>query len=296
MTTCVQALSTAATSNAVADYSLSWRARSAEQCSNMSLATNQIHLWIVRLGRFMVQENTLSDSLLPSFSSLLTPAELRRGQRIVDNDYRKYYFGGRIGLRILLSGYSGLVNSNLEFGYGSRGKPKLLNQIANGRLAFNYTLSKGYALYAFAWNRPLGVDLEVFPRPTSTARLARRILTKCERAAWNMLHKEQQDQAMLACWTRKEAYGKTLGVGIRYTMNQVNLFANLHCPEWRIEETGLFDDETTRRQQLLKQLKGVQLRLPIAGVASLMYAVTRAEHETEHNAMNNPALLAFQLQ
>ena len=298
---------------AVAEYSLSWHNLSVGQCSKLQLDRNQIHLWIVRLAELMEQETPhnppsltipirsgLSASTLPAFNAaeLLTTAENTRARKIIDNLHRQHYLGGRAGLRILLSAYTGIANADLEFGYGSRGKPSLLNTVAVGRLAFNYTLSSGYALYAFAWNRQLGVDIEVFPRSIAVNRLAKRILTKSEQTAWNTVHKQQQNQAMLACWTRKEAYGKLLGVGIRYTMNQVDLCTDLQRVRWLTEVAGLFDQQVGGQKQPTKQysepLRGVQLGLPVAGVASLMYAEDRTLTgcQTMHDA---PALSAFQL-
>ena len=185
-----------------------------QACSNLHLENNQIHLWMVSLGGMVSEtpsENRSSTIAFGShFANILTQAEHQRGQRMLNHVQRKHYLGGRIGLRILLSAYARIAHSALRFGYGSRGKPRLLNTIADGELAFNYTLSGGHALYAFAWNRQLGVDLEVFPRTIASARLAKRILSKAEQATWNTIGKQQRDHAMLACWTRKEAYGKVL--------------------------------------------------------------------------------------
>lgn len=293
---------------AVAEYPCLWNDLSARHYAKPNLENNQIHLWMLSLDGLMVRETSSENSssairfvspFAPHLSEPLTVADHVRAQRIIDNARRKHYLGGRAGLRILLSAYTHIAHADLEFGYGSRGKPSLLNPLADGKLAFNYTLSGGYALYAFARNREVGVDLEVFPRTIATRRLAKRILTQGEQTAWNAIDKPQQNHAMLACWTRKEAYGKVLGVGIRYTMNQVNLFTDLQCARWRTEVSGLFDQQAARSTLSSKlpskpQLHGVQLELPIAGVASLMYAEhgERAGHEVMGN---EPVLSAFQL-
>ena len=71
---------------------------------------------------------------------------------------------------------------------------------------------------------------------------------------------------MLACWTRKEAYGKLLGVGIRYAMNDVDLFVALHTDSWVSRVSGLFGEVDAE----LRHVAGVQVGLPVSGAASVM--------------------------
>ncbi len=247
----------------VAERQFEWQNVTLGQDLNLSLGNNQIHIWVVKL-------RNLTGSGSPSiYASLLTATENSRASRIVSAANRQHYLGGRVGLRILLSAYTGVVNADLEFGYGSREKPRLINSCENGKLAFNYTLSSGYALYGFSRDRELGVDLEVFPRSIDVTGLAKRIFTADERRSWEAIPEEQKNDAMLACWTRKEAYGKALGVGIRYAMNQVRLFVDLHHDQWRTPVSGLFEKTNGRNPSLLQ---GVQLGLPVPAAASLMYS------------------------
>ena len=99
---------------------------------------------------------------------------------------------------------------------------------------------------------------------------------------------------MLACWTRKEAYGKLLGVGIRYNMHQVTLFTDLQCDSWCTGVSGLFDDEEPADAG---EVCGVQLQLPVPGAAALMYC--RPGSTVNGRGARSkiaPELLAFQLQ
>ena len=72
---------------------------------------------------------------------------------------------------------------------------------------------------------------------------------------------------MLACWTRKEAYGKLLGAGIRYHLNQAELCVDLGAPLWSAAVTGLFKPSAA---DCPAAACGAQLRLPVAGAAALM--------------------------
>lgn len=264
---------------AVTECKLEWCVSSPPQSIKAeSIKDGQIHLWLVDVEKLLG---------VNAKQELLTEAEITRAQRICNDAHRQRYLGGRVGLRLLLSAYTGIANAELAFGYGTRGKPKLLNTVSAGRLEFNYTLSNRFALYAFALNRALGVDLEIFPRTVATGQLAKRILTDHEQTAWCQVEKKQQNDVMLACWTRKEAYGKVLGVGIRYAMNQVNLFTDLQQAQWRTKISGLFSNETSGQ---VRALFGIQLGLPVAGVASLMYSQDGFDDVVE------PELRAFQLQ
>ncbi len=243
--------------SAVAERNLNWQIASMDR----QLRENEIHLWLLDL-------NKVFGSDLYNPQDLLGDGEISRSMGIISKHHRQLYLGGRIGLRALMSGYTGIDNQDLAFGYGQRGKPKLMNAVEQGELTFNYTLSMGHALYGIAWNRALGVDLEIFPRKISYEAMAKRILSAEEISSWDTVPESGRNDAMLAAWTRKEAYGKVLGVGIRYNMNHANLFVDLNHHSWQSDVTGLFDRDP---QSELENVCGVQLQLPVPGAATLMY-------------------------
>ena len=258
--------------SAVSERKLRWT----NQIQTDQLLAGQIHLWLIPI-------DSLPTVYTEGFSDGLTERERMRAQRIIDKEKRKRYCGGRLGLRQLLEGYSGVPADKLEFTYGERGKP-LLRQIVDGKqLEFNYTVSSGYALYAFAWNSEVGVDLEIYPREINHELFAGRILSNTEEAHWRKACKFNPNDTMLCCWTRKEAYGKLVGVGIRYRMNEVDVLASdRDC--WQTNVVGLFEDNVTEKRTSDSVAEGVQIELPIPGAASLMYYQTGNFH---------PELLGF---
>lgn len=222
-------------------------------------APGHIHLWAVDLTPLQS----------PTHLALLTRPELARAGCYRDRAQRAMYLGGKVGLRILLGACTGIANDDLRFGHGEKGKPRLRNELPGGELCFNYTLSGNKALYALAWNRRVGVDMETWPRKINAALLAKHKLAAVERRSWRAVPAQWRDYAMLACWTRKEAYGKALGVGIRYRLNQVPLFVEIHSPAWRCRVTGLFDAPPGAPDG--RVLHGLQLALPFPGIAALVY-------------------------
>lgn len=223
-----------------------------------SLSPGRVHLWAADLS---VSEERLHRNL--------TDADRHRGERIADEGKRRLYLGGRAGMRLLLSAYTGIAATEIRFGYGPRGKPVLLNETPGPVPLFNYTLSRDKVLYALSVDRELGVDMEALPRRTAATRMAARKLTRAERIAWRALPAALGNDAMLCCWTRKEAYGKALGVGIRYHLGRVTLFADPAASRFRTPVQGLFDD--TDYGDMPSALEGIQLGMPFAAVAALMY-------------------------
>ncbi len=240
-----------------------------------TLEHDKIHLWALDLSRCDIEAG----------EKHLAQAEVSRAQRILDREKRRLYLGGRIGLRILLSQYTGLDPLELGFGYGSRGKPVLANHLPGGEITFNYTLSKDKVLYAIARDRQIGVDMETLPRVINTKAMAERKLTDRERRAWEALPTVFGNDGMLCCWTRKEAYGKAIGVGIRYQLNAVNLFSQLASWRWQTPLAGVFPSSST--ESMPKRLHGVQLQLPFNAVASLTYEIMAPKYDepTLHSAI-----------
>ena len=109
---------------------LAWKAHNPIE-SPPELVSDAIHLWTVDLARF-------GDAL----EQYLTSADRDRGGRIADAGKRRLYLGGRAGMRLLLSAYTGIHFGDIRFGYGSRGKPVLANEDCRVKPAFNYTLSR----------------------------------------------------------------------------------------------------------------------------------------------------------
>ena len=238
---------------------LAWNAHNPAQTPPI-LESGAIHLWTVDLTRY---GRELARHLIQS--------DRDRGSRLLDDNKRQLYLGGRAGMRLLLSVYTGIAFDAIRFGYGPRGKPVLANDESPIRPLFNYTLSRDKVLYALSLDHELGVDMEVLPRPTAAEQLAARKLTDSEQRAWRGIPASLQNNAMLCCWTRKEAYGKALGVGIRYNLGQVSLFNDPAGSCFRTPVHGLFED--TASDGLPAQLEGRQLELPFAAVAALMYPV-----------------------
>jgi len=247
------------------------------------LHPGEIHLWLLN-------KNILETLLYhPAFKAVLNDTEIYRASHIVDREKRELYIAGRIGLRLLLQKYIGQVAGEIEFLYGLRGKPSLGVNSDGCELHFNYAVSSGHAFYGFSYDCELGVDLEIYPRNINVKSFVRRILSSEEQKAWASISKSDKNNAMLCCWTRKEAYGKLLGVGIRYNMQQSELFFDLENDHWSSKVSGLFVEDHSR---IASRVYGVQVGLPASGAASIMYDNVTG-HDSDYK-INHPDILAFE--
>lgn len=118
---------------------------------------------------------------------------------------------------------------------GIEEKPELLPD-ARGKPALPWpghclslSHSRGAALCALAASR-IGADVErIAPcRPS----VVRRAFSPAEQQA--VLRAQAPDRLFTEIWTRKEAYGKALGLGVRYPMAQVELGGVDACGPWQL--------------------------------------------------------------
>ena len=140
-----------------------------------------------------------------------------RFQRPLD---RSRYIAGRGQLRRLLGGYTGLTPEQLRFISGPKGKPELASECNPDSLQFNLAHSGGMALYAVAWRRRVGVDLERIRADVEIETLAARFFTPEEAESLRSLPASQRTGAFFTCWTRKEAYLKARGDGITFGLER----------------------------------------------------------------------------
>ncbi len=173
---------------------------------------DEIHVWRIDLA---------AGTGSPAGATVLSPDERERAARLLCEHKRAQFIAGRSALRRLLGHYLGAAPQTLTFRYGPRGKPALATGAAHRTLQFNFSNSRDLGLLAVATAREIGIDLEYRHRGISVAPLARHILSPGEAAAFQRLPPQRHKQALLATWTRKEAYVKALGVGLARSLKQL---------------------------------------------------------------------------
>jgi len=176
-----------------------------------TFASGQVHVWRTDCGR--------SPQDLAALRALLAPDEIQRAERFRFERDRHRYIVGRGTLRQILGAYLGRSPEQLQFAYGSRGKPGLVE--ASG-LQFNLSHSEDWALYAIA-HTPVGIDLEVRRPVSQMTSIVERYFSPQEQQFFSNLSPEAQTFAFFRAWTSKEAYLKAIGQGLTVPLHEIDL-------------------------------------------------------------------------
>ena len=170
------------------------------------LRTDAVHVWTAHLDDIPARD-------LADLTALLDPEESARAARFHFERDRRHFAATRGFLRRLLSQYLEVAPRAIRFGYGSRGKPFLSSPATP--LRFNLSHSHGRALFVFAWEREVGIDVEAGARLAEDwPAIARRVFSTREQAELGALPASIRRDGFLNGWTRKEAYLKATGLGI----------------------------------------------------------------------------------
>jgi 4'-phosphopantetheinyl transferase len=163
------------------------------------------------------------EPLLEKFRETLEEQELDRASRFHFEKHRRHFTAGRGVLRQLLSQYLGTKPEQLRLSYGAYGKPALNGEHKDSRLRFNMSHSHEVALFAFAEDRELGVDVEHVRTDFASEEVARRFFSRREVETFNALPRHDQVAAFFKCWTRKEAFIKVIGKGLSQPLDKFDV-------------------------------------------------------------------------
>jgi 4'-phosphopantetheinyl transferase len=172
------------------------------------LSADEVHVWRASLH----PDELVIATLLP----LLSADEQVRAQRFYFPKDRDRFILARGRLRQILSYYLTTSPQALQFQYGPTGKPALIDP---AELCFNVSHSHQLALYAVAWNREVGVDVERIRPDCDCEAIAARFFSASEQAALRQLNADKL-QGFFNGWTRKEAFLKAIGKGLTLPLDQ----------------------------------------------------------------------------
>ncbi len=167
------------------------------------LAENEVHVWLAQLNR---------PSLVTHYRQLLVAGELERAQHFYFEHDRLRWTIAHGVLRLLLGHYTSNEPLHIELDKNAYGKPFIAQPTS--LLHFNLSHSGDFALYAFAWQRELGIDIEYMRDNIDYDELASRVFSTNEQEILRALPPARHYQAFYNGWTRKEAYIKARGMGL----------------------------------------------------------------------------------
>jgi 4'-phosphopantetheinyl transferase len=226
------------------------------------LAGDEVHVWRAHLD--------CPDEDLRALERLLTPDERARAMRYRFLKDRVHFTVARGILRTLLGRYLNRQPSTLQFHYNQYGKPLLEESDQEYTPTFNVSHSHGMALFAFTRGRGVGVDIEYMLPDRAEMSIARRFFSPYEVETLQAVPAAQQMQAFYSCWTRKEAYVKTRGLGLSLDLNLFDVslvpdepaaLLNIREPGQRLEDWSLWNLEPGAGYAAALAVKGASCRV-----------------------------------
>ena len=184
----------------------------------LSLRDGEVHVW-----RLALDEDT---SRRFQAATLLSDSERERAGRFHFQVDRDRYATSRSVLRILLGRYLGRRPQDVEFGYTEHGKPFLPDTRGSSPVRFNVSHSGNYTLYAFAYDREVGIDVEQIRPLQEFESIATQVFTGAEQQLIARAPHDEKAAAFFRLWSRKEAYVKAIGHGLSAPLHEISVVTN----------------------------------------------------------------------
>jgi len=184
----------------------------------------------------------LTPEALGELERTLSAEERARAARFLLARDRCRFLAARGLLRQILAAYLDAPPEALRFRYSSKGKPAL--EKPQAPIEFSLSHSHGLALYAVAWARPVGVDVERIRADIGLMEIARRFFAPREAEALGRLPADERLHAFFHCWTRKEALLKAWGEGLPFGLNRLSV--SISPKEAAVLETPFDPGEAAR--------------------------------------------------
>jgi len=170
--------------------------------TKMPIGPEEIHIWRVPLWTGAICP--------PSFSS----QERIRAERFHSEQPRQRYITSHIALRYILAKYLLTPPAEVIIVQPELKKPYLAGNASDRAISFNLSRSEDMCLIAVTESVQAGVDIECLRPERYEPGMESLVFTADESAALAAIEPEERWRAFLSGWTRKEAYGKCIGLGL----------------------------------------------------------------------------------
>ena len=158
-----------------------------------------------------------------ALAAWLQDDEQRIAERFHFERDRRRFIVARARLRQILAARLGTQPRAVEFAYTAHGKPMLAADSAGIDLRFNVSHCKDVAVFAFCRGREVGIDVEMIERIEGIDEVAAHFFSRNELHAYRALDEADKDAGFFNCWTRKEAFVKALGEGLRFPLDSFDV-------------------------------------------------------------------------
>ncbi len=167
--------------------------------------TTDLHIWRINLDDFFQVEH---------LASALSADEIAKADRLIIMEKRKRFMVGRSLLRWILSIYTNQDAHAIRFVYHRNGKPFLAENTFPRQLQFNLSHSGPWLVLVVSQGAPVGIDIEAIKLVKNKKWALEALFDSEIREKIRLLPDHLQDAAFIGVWTKMEAIGKTLGIGL----------------------------------------------------------------------------------
>ena len=189
----------------------------------LQLSDDEVQIWQASLEA--------TSATVTQLTQLLSTDEQERARRFYFERDRRRYIVARSTLRKLLGVYLHCAPSTIRFTYAAQGKPALAEQPSSQQLHFNVSHSQESALFAFVWDREVGVDIEAMRSEVEIEGIFPSISSPEELSRWETIPASAKRAAFFSLWSRKEALVKAIGQGIGYPLQEVTVGFSEQLPQ-----------------------------------------------------------------
>lgn len=187
---------------------------------DLSPTAPEVHVWAVWLEA--------PAAINSAYRALLSPPEIAKADKFLVEHLRRSYEVSQGALRFLLACYLKCRPHDISFQFGGRNKPALCG---DSKIRFNVSHAGGLALYAFAYDCEVGIDVENVRGMRDFAQVASDYFCLEETLELLAIDDEESSiEAFYRCWTRKEAYVKAVGDGLRVPLDQFQVTLSAEEP------------------------------------------------------------------
>ena len=172
-------------------------------------------------GEAHVWKANLDESLSLDDRSLLSDAELARGDRLRNPVHSLRFVARHALVRRLLSAYIGIEPNEIAFAESPTGKPALAGDAWTAGWRFNVSDSEGRCLVAIARGVEVGIDVQAIRPIDDLSALAREVLADDELGDLLALPDDRRPEAFFRLWVQKEAIVKATGEGLARPLRTV---------------------------------------------------------------------------
>jgi 4'-phosphopantetheinyl transferase len=171
------------------------------------LGPASVALWLLPVGVNLPPQ--LAEDL-----AVLSDEERARAARFRRPEDRTLFITGRLGVRLLAARYVDADPRDLRIAQAPGHKPEIAGPPHASSLHFNLSHTSGLVVWAFALDRPVGVDAERVSRMAVFGSDPSAFFANSERTVLASVPDAERPRWLADHWTIKEAYVKAEGSGL----------------------------------------------------------------------------------